>query len=307
MLLDEIIEKIEDFSPKKRKKSTRKSFIERMDPEDLKDILYVTAKSIAVEEAISAIALGNSSYKGSNFQKDIVDKIEYFGLELQKFQNIKNANFYLPFFISSLGPNLVNVADTFFSAKYYKDRQRSRLSDKDAFYSYYRSTTATALGLTSFSKLNEIYEVDMVYEILKNALGLKGAMTTMMPQHVSYPELGIMTETSIIGGSNDEAIEMAIGMSALRKSENMFCADDSIVYLQLGDAGTSEPNFVNAIYNSLKTEFFTQARHFLDLSQEELTTTDFQKQEDIYQRLFEATDERIKLVINVADNGRGIS
>ena len=300
MLLNEIIKDVIEYEPSYRDASTE-TFAGLSDA-DLSTIIRVSAQVQALEEVLSCMA--DQPQIGARYM-DLIRNAKELGFDEASLATLRGSKPHLPFFISSLGPHIVNVVDAFFSTGYYREQDRTGPKDRDAFSSYYRTSTGTGLGLDAFSLLSE--GTDVIAEVLMNALGFDEASTTTMPEHLSLPHLGLMTEASAIGSQTNVAACMAMGLGPLLRGEEMSYAEDAVVHLLIGDAGVNEPNFRNA-WGMLENHMALIARHFLELDEQEvaLARGNPERQREMYLRLREQ-GLMVRFATHVFDNGIGIS
>lgn len=306
MLLEEILNQLADYAPSSGAKpdlTVSRSEFGGLTGNEVLEIVKVAAQVQALEELLTC--LGNQPIQGSRYA-GLVKTARTLGFSADAIQTLESYEPHLPFFINSLGPHVVNVVDAYFSARHFKAQGRISPEDKDAFFSYYRTSTGTALGIGAFSALNDNPRSDMITEVLKNAIGFKDACTKMMPEHVSFPHLGLLTESTMIGGSVEEALGMAMALGPLLRKEEMPYAEDSIVHLLLGDSSVNEPG-LRSMYSMLETHLSFMARHFLKLTPEamEKARNNPEAQKKLYEALLQ--DHRIRLVVHVVDNSIGIS
>ncbi|MCH8285820.1 hypothetical protein IIB79_04740, partial [candidate division KSB1 bacterium] len=303
MIIREIIAKISESDSKPKAKANpnfkRKVFGGLKGSEVLK-IIGIAVQVQALEETITCIT--NQGFKGSSY-KDLITTAVNLNFSDKDFAALEVFNPHLPFFISSLGPHLVNVIDTYLSTKYFKENNRVSSIDRDSYFSYYRTSSGTALGLSEFSPLNK--SVDAITEVYKTALGFPDASNLTMPQHISMPELGLKTETSAVAGQANVAACMAMSLGPLLRSEEMPYAKDSIVNFIAGDSGINEPTFSNG-QKMLRRHMYQIARHYLG---EKVVTAaaDSPKKK---RRIFDEIKERglaIRYAAHIFDNNIGIS
>ncbi|MFC1557230.1 hypothetical protein ACFL5L_04530 [candidate division KSB1 bacterium] len=263
-------------------------------------ILRGSASVQAIEETLTCIS--NQGFKGASY-RDLINTAEELGFQGKDLDVLKNFKPHLPFFISSLGPHLVNILVTYLSTKYFKERNRVSPKDRDVFYSYYRTSTGLGLGLGMFSALNS--GIDVIQEVFKTALGFSDATSTVMPQHLSLPDLGMMSETSTLAAQADIAAATAISLGPLLRSEETVFAKDSVVHLNIGDSGVNEPTFPNG-YKLIRRHMYQIAKYFIPKEELNDAIRNPEKEHEIYKKL---KDEGNALLFasHVYDNKVGIS
>ncbi|MBI2044886.1 hypothetical protein HYT23_02415 [Candidatus Pacearchaeota archaeon] len=302
MLLEEIIKDIKEISADKENDVyiNPPIEIEGVSRQNILKIVRTSAKVQAVEEDISCLS-NRGAVPGSR-HADLILQAEKFGFSGQRMDAIRNFKDYLPFFITSLGPHVSNVTDAFFASEYLK--QRKSLRPLDVFFSYYRTSTGITLGLGEFSPLAK--GVDVVSEMFKTALGSKDACSKVMPEHLSFPRIGLMTETSVIGAYCGEAAGMAMALSPWLYSKDMPYEKGTVVHTLLGDSGVNEPSFRMA-YGMVENFLYLMARESLDLKTDDIDEArkNVKKQKEIYSRLNQ--ENKVRLAAHIFDNGVGIS
>ena len=268
------------------------------------DILKISAQAQTLEEII--ISLSKDGHAGTTYD-DLINNATSLGFSPEEIQQLKGfeAKVHVPFFINSLGTVVDKVAKVYFATKYYNDRGRNGPTDKDLFFSYYRDSTPTAVALGAFSHLNKNIAYYIPREVLRIALGMRGAFNTSMPEHFSLPELGIMPETSAIGALSGEAIATAAGNSMFH-SDSALIARDSVVHLSLGEGGVNEGSLRIAL-GSLETQLYLLARTHFNLSKQNIQEleSNHEKRREHYRRLLK--ERQIGLALHVYDNNLAIS
>ncbi|MFC1555613.1 hypothetical protein ACFL67_00875 [candidate division KSB1 bacterium] len=303
MIIKEIKEHLNQYTSKQVSKQTgddQNQKLGGLSGKEVYQILRVTAQVQAVEEALSC--LSNQGFKGSGY-RDLINAAQDLGFDDASIETLREFNPHLPFFIHSLGPHLVNVLNTYLSTKYFKNNDRTDLQDKDAFYSYYRTSTGLGLGLSAFSALSA--GRDAVKEVFKVALGFPDASSTVMPQHLGFPEMGLVPETSALAAQADTAAGHAMAIGPLLRSSRSQYAEDSIVHVNIGDSGMNEPTFPNA-YKLIRRHFYQIALHYLDRVEIESAFGDHEKEKDIYKKL-QDMGLGLRFASHIYDNKIGIS
>jgi len=275
---------------------------------DVIDIFEVMALTRATEEFTSC--LQNVSVKGSRYQEDLVDKSrELFPDNSNIADILENNQPHFPFFISSIGTELITAISTKFSTDFYAKQKRVNARDKDTFYDYYRTDTGIAVGIGHFSQLNQQkYHIDVIEEIFKNSLGTKDARSKQMPEHLCLVELGKPVSTSMVSGNAGEAFYNAVGQSPLFRIDEMTNSHDSVTKLFIGDGGMGETS-IKTMSDNLELEIYKLWRHYLEPSQEDIGRAqhDIEFRKLCYSELFAKVEAPIKFEINIMDNGIAIS
>jgi len=268
--------------------------------QEVLEIINAAVQVQIVEETLTC--LSNQGFKGSSY-RDLIGHAEELGFDAADIDTLRNFDPHLPFFIPSLGPHLVNIVSTYLSTKYYKEKSRTSSIDKDAFYSYYRTSTGIGIGLGRFSALNDKY--DVIKEVFKTALGFPDAVNTVMPEHLSMPEIGLVPETSTLAAQADIAAATAISIGPLLRSEDTMFADDSIVHLHIGDSGMNEPSFSDG-YKLLRRHMYLIAKHYLPAEDVLKATGNPEKERELYEEL-RNRGLALRFASHVFDNKIGIS
>ncbi len=306
MLLQEIIEDVGKLKPCHvlNELGVSREELSGLTGNEALRIVVNAAQTQALEEML--ICLTDRQIPGSSYQI-VINKARELDFSPSDIAALEAFKPHSLFFISALGTPLDNSATTFFSTKYFKDKGRNAPEDKDIFWSYYRTSSGTIIGLGNFSALNFDPRRDMPTEILKNALGAKDAHSKTMVGHAEDKRLGFIAETSMIGVYSDIAASMAIGLGPLMSTDKMPYAHDSVVHLFLGDSGVNQPNFRTA-YSLINNHVYLMARHFLKLSDSEIKEArkDYNKRFEIYKRLI-GEGLVIRFATHIYDNGVGIS
>ena len=263
-------------------------------------IITVAAQVQALEETITCIT--DQGFKGSSY-RDLIDTAAELDFNDKQLAAVEAFKPHLPFFIPSLGPHLVNVIDTYLSTKYFKEKNRVSPRDRDMFFSYYRTSTGIGHGLGSFSALNK--DINAITEVLKTVLGFPDACNTTMPQHLSFPTLGLKTESSAVAAQVNIAACSAMALGALYRSEEMPYSEDSIVNLMVGDSGTNEPSFVNS-QKMIRRHMYQIARHFLDETEIENARYDDAKKKKLFEKIRDI-GVGLRFAVHIFDNKIGIS
>ncbi len=302
MILKEIKHILEKYKPRSKARLNlnlkRKEF-GGLKASEVLNILKVTAKVQAIEE--THVCLSNQGFKDSSY-RDLIENAIELDFSDSQIAALENHNSHLPFFIPSLGPHLPSVIYAYLSASYFKKKARTSERDRDMFFSFYRASTGLGLGISEFSALSDI---DGITEIFKVALAFPDACNTTMPQHLSFPKLGLKTENSPVASQGNIAACAALALSPLFRSDEMPYAEDSIVNFMTGDSATNEPSVING-QKMIRRHMYLIAKHFAGKDEFERAHTD----ETVMKKLFEKLKDKgvlLRFAMHVFDNRIGIS